>query len=339
MDYARYLVPGTANAWDRVEAHQYDAAVHGTDLKCGHPLCEAHVIFRNCDAVAGGASRHSHFASLDRNEHVENCPCLTQAYEQDSLSVTLQEALASQFPILFNMNFQMGDPRFKQWSSSRAFNEVKSRYNRFRQDHKGRYARESIRSLSDYFSRVAAIQKRNPEGTSPILIGHSHDIRRNMHFAINDNKDLLRVLYDRMSAVALKDHYDRVVLEFPRLLIAQPVKAEFKKRPFNRRDNVECSDALILSPPHHRNVLRVVNTMQFANGDLREQFMSHSRHHVVALPSVSSAEIRSANHLFEEGQNGKIRMFWNIDSEDQFMPTADATETPSAPPHQQRLIA
>lgn len=339
MFYARYLVAETADTWDRVDANEYDVDVHGTNLRCGHPVCESQVRFRNCESsYAGSASRSDHFYSVDRSEHIENCPCLTEAHDVDALSISKREALEVHYPILLNMNFFMGDSHYNQFSSSRDAGQVQSRYNDFRVRHSRHYARESIRSLSQYFAEVGNLRKRDPEGLSPIIVGHCHDIRRNENFAINGHKGRLRMLYNAMSERAQEqaNGSDVIVHEFPRVVSMRPTKEE-AKNPYKKGKELRCNP-IKLSPENYKNGLVVLNVLQFSDPALRPEFMRHSHNYVVARPSLSSAEIRLAKMAFDRGENGFIRLFWDVDSADQFMPAPDATVTPEPPPRQLALI-
>ncbi len=329
MRSARYY--NSVGVREMVSAANYDPDIHGTDLCCSDPLCDAPVVFRRCEMSHGGShSRDPHFASLKRSDHREGCPSIEWDYESDHNSVTLSDAVLKGHPIILNMNFFLGHPLFLEFGRAARTEEINSRYNDFR--HRHAHASQSIKSLREFQQFIAKIRQKYPESLANIFVAHCQDLRPLERFTIGDNQEILQSLFGSL----VKDprasiENNGVVIGFPRLIKLHPTQRELQRA---QMGGTSVSGNPITLETAGGASLILLNRINFPDTALRQQFMSFAPNEVIATPSLKRGEIEAGHRKFRAGETAFISMNWRVASAQQFTPAPDAKPTfkPEQPP-------
>jgi|GEM_PF-4416644 len=317
---AEYPSDPEKGIWTEVQADAYSAQVHGRNLRCGDPLCNADVFFRRPTTSHGGsASRRAHFAAKSRAEHEANrCSSLSD-YDEEHNSVSFSEAVEHGHPIILNLNAQAGHPLYKTFGRAATYDQADTRYNQFRRQYV--HASVSLRSLDDYIKARNKIRNLGPDVLKRTWVAHCQDLRRIEGFNIGRNQDKFRQLISAMTDPKECGASQDTIVGFPRFLTFQPTKNEITA---HRTGSTYANGNAVILMSQNGASLILLNRLTFPLLDMRAQLMAYDKSELIATPTISMRQFESARGIFERGKNAYAHISWNIITQDQFRPTEKA---------------
>jgi hypothetical protein len=318
MYQARYRIPGTS-LWIPIAASDYDAAVHGTDLRCGDPFCDAVVAFHKCDVThASIAALNSHFHSIDRKSHRPQCTALGAVHDGRHNSMPVPQALAEGKPVIISVNFPTGHPLYKSLSNGAAAENFPSAYNDFRRERP--HGTRSVKTLKDFFQVVARIHKAGPAALHLAQVAHCFDIRPLREVLMGSEEEKLRNLYNDMAA--RKPDLNGIITDFPRLLHFSPTGKEYHAR---AKDWLT-GNRVIVNGYGQKGII-LLNVLDPVPAELRRQILEAGGGAVMATPRLRKQDVLEASEDFRNGRKTFVEMRWRIVSNEQVGPVTAQFQT------------
>jgi hypothetical protein len=320
MDHARYIT-ADKNAIP-ITGNNYDAVVHGANLLCGDPRCDAEV--QPIDEYtyhAGMVVVPTHFRSKNKGDHIPGCLCagkdeINRAYDNHE---NLVRAIAGGKALLLDLNFYTGLPGFGEFKSLHEALRANTDYHAF--CNKRFPFHVGIKNTNDIFARIVQIEGRDSEALSRLFVAHGKgapytfsefDVRGGKKQKSVKNK-VYKGLRDHMAHLdATKPGYDfAIVAAHPYLFKVATIGAK---------------DIVLKKQRGGDGRLLLRHKFTFANENLRRAFHSFEKNHVVGVPQVFTRDIRTAEETFAEGGKATIKMETHIGNEAQFRPTGNAQQ-------------
>lgn len=310
--------PGHFITADEYALRQEKPAVQCCDLdKVG---CCGPVTFVPRRQSHGSFVSEAGFAATNREKHSELCRDRYPRFQQEHNSVSVGKALNKRLPIILNLNFPIGHPDYLSFDP-RTIESLDTRYNRFR----GRFVHgsKSIKSLSQYFSQRASLLKRTTD--HEIYPAHAQDLRRMESFELSSEEDL-RAHFQAMAGDGYQKEIEGVRIGFPRILMGfVPTQKQITER-HNNSLLVRGNEVLVESRgDHHLHCLQV---LKFSTQRLRQQFMEHMPHDVIATPRLDREQLEAARAALARRRNVYIGMEWTVENSGQFRLSDNAISIP-----------
>lgn len=280
-----------------------------------------------CESGHAGSARVSlYFRSKDVDQHYVDCDAFRPSAAVDSLSVSLVDAAAQRFPIVMNFNFNVGDPNYAQ-SNVKGAQAQDTPYNRFREENKSAYARDSVRNVEEYFKFVAKVGRKYEASLPDLRVAHCGKIQCHEGFTITGDAGFRALIKAAYEDAKLEDTESGVHVGLPKAF-----KFILSKRTI---ESFEALGRTVYSTSHHLSardgkILLLQNRMHVADQDTAYQLASCEASDVIAIPKLDIGETRKAFSKFNKAVSGAtfVSLDWDILSSKQLRrsPGANITE-------------
>ena len=319
MFKARYF-DSESNNWLTVHASSYDAAVHGTNLRCGDSQCDAEMYFVDEFKAQGSVDVPKHFRSKSQSDHIENCTAHKLSVQERN-SISLKEALRAKLPVLCNLNLSLGHPHEGMFGSVRDAEKIMSPYNEWRKENV--HGTDRARTVDEVFALFEEMDAADDSARLRTQFGHAQDIASYEKFRVVAKQGLVDVYRELHNAARADGWKPGAVLHgFARLIDFYPNEHEQDGRYYNP-DQISGSAVRLATPS---GPLILSNTLILKDPSLRERFTTHSCYQVMAVPYFARDEFRQAVLDAKAGEKAYTNQRWVIESEDQFRPAPGAHE-------------
>lgn len=326
--FRAYFQEQSTGQWKPVDADAYDLSVHGTNLRCGDPACKAEMIFVSCrTSHAGLATRASHFRSKDPNQHRLDCDAYRPSRDVDSLSIPLPDANAQGYPVVINFNFNLGDPNYKS-ESDRTAHHIDNPYNCFREANKKAYARDSIKSIGEYFKFFSKIKMKYPDSLDKLHVAHCGQIIPHEDFSVGEDLGRLKKLTKSVYGAARgKGIESGQRFDFARHIVFTPSR-KMRESLGNLNSTVQGTSHVLKT--HYGHPLILQHHLHFPEHDILRSSVTHEKMHVLATPACDVGLWRLRMHEFNNlAKTAKkkavfLPLDWMVQTSDQCQPVDGA---------------
>lgn len=295
MFWARYFNENSEN-WERVRADHYDKSVHGTNLFCGEDTgtCDARVFFRKGGRKnASNETTLDHFATYKGQIHHMDCPhnpdndLNSPKYSRQNL----QEALNNGKYILLNLNGDFGLP------VTTIFNNAaqKSRYEQFKDYHKGNYITASIKSATDMVKMISKLEKAVgiEQMFKQTAVGYRTEWRSLWQTLVGNDPAKLYKSYEVLAKdLAVMQKSDRERFGFPRLFFFDPTERSGTQ--YDNADHMNGTRRFLGRNGRTAAILLQSPAFQNNLADYKNMLIANKRSFILAVPGVNMPEIEQA---------------------------------------------
>lgn len=315
-----------------IRADEYDRAVHGIDLVCGDKDCHAPVTFRQGGRTHGESfTRASHFATMPKREHREDCTMKTLLDECEADGETFREAIRAGKMIVINLNCDLGAGLNVEFRNAARFKSMNTEYGRFARQHADQYVTRGVKSLPEMLEQIRSVEVfGGKDALNKIWISHHQSMRPLEDILIRNDEQKLKTLYHNMffEKDKLAVLPDRVV-GFPRLFHFVPTK--------NTRDNEKAKRLLgnsIQVAQNDQSRLVMLQGISTKETSLRGRVQDECEIYLLACPVIHPYAARQASTDFKTGAKDLAFVFmdWPLRGEGQFMTVPDHERKMKAKP-------
>ncbi len=317
--------------WHLLPLHRYEPTEDADkDLRCSHGDCFAHVEWRKgCSSYGGSVSRLPGYYSIDRKEHQRNCPW--PSFEEKRKSPTFRQAFDNaSLQIILNMDFPLGDPNHNRLADSRQKAErIRSEYNRFRRQNP--HGTKAVHDVSELMKIFKKINEYDRSILDRVHVGHCQKIKPFERFNVMGGDKRLWDFFHYMQKNArnISKEEDAVFKDFPHLFLFHPERDTGQD--YSRFENAErVVGSKVLYAEQGQSKITVVNVLELARPEWKQQIQRHTEHVVAAVPSLAFSDVRYALQEMNAGRSCHVPIYWTIVSDKQFAPSANAQRVYSA---------
>jgi hypothetical protein len=293
--------PSLAAAWRVVAAAGYDPDRHGEYLQCADRDCHAVVHYMApVTSHAGSCLVAAHFRSESRADHRPGCSALDgRSYDHNSVALT--QARDGGMPILFSLNFPLGDHRFRHFGRISEVEKRDTPYNRFRRQHP--HASVSIRSIGEVFSKAARIAGKNLGALQQVYFSHCQDMRKLSDAVLGDDHAKFRTLHEVMAGGGAA---------FPRLITFRPTRAHMNGTSHIGPLAMNGTPVELGLQNGGPAKLILLNQLRFSDTDMSKQVLANGESVILAQPSLDRSAAARALQAFEAGGVGYVSLTWHV---------------------------